>query len=198
MTETGLIIAEVAFLVLLYLFIWAVVRSSTKALRAAEVETAPPERRDPPPPPAPVPAAPTGRGVPPPPAPVTAAPGRVAGQAATLPRARGAAVADPAPVAAGRPRLVVISSASVEPGLVVPLETGVTIGRSKSNQLTVADQFISHTHARVFRRAGGHLIEDMGSLNGTYLNGRRLKKEAELTPGDEVRLGETVLRFEVS
>ena len=53
---------------------------------------------------------------------------------------------------------------------------------------------LSRRHARVFRRADGTLaIEDLGSLNGTHVNGERIGSAVTLEPGDEVRLGETVL-----
>ncbi len=50
--------------------------------------------------------------------------------------------------------------------------------------------------ARFEPRGNGVWLEDLGSTNGTYLNGIRLKKSKRLEPGDEVKVGETDLRFE--
>ena len=56
--------------------------------------------------------------------------------------------------------------------------------------------FASSNHARVEPRRDGVWIEDVGSTNGTYLNGTRLTGPKRLTAGDVVRVGETELRFE--
>jgi pSer/pThr/pTyr-binding forkhead associated (FHA) protein len=49
----------------------------------------------------------------------------------------------------------------------------------------------------LFSRSGGYYVEDMGSTNGTYLNGSRLDGESVLTDLDEVRIGDTEFRFEL-
>ena len=60
--------------------------------------------------------------------------------------------------------------------------------------MSVADDtFASSLHARVFARDGGVYVEDLGSTNGTYLNGTRLTMPAVLRPGDQVQVGNTVL-----
>jgi pSer/pThr/pTyr-binding forkhead associated (FHA) protein len=73
----------------------------------------------------------------------------------------------------------------------------VTIGRSSENDLPLdADEFTSSRHARVEPRRDGVWIEDVGSTNGTFLNGAQLTRPRRLSPGDVIRVGETDLRFE--
>jgi pSer/pThr/pTyr-binding forkhead associated (FHA) protein len=95
-----------------------------------------------------------------------------------------------------RPRLIVARSPSLATGTEIALDGGVTIGRSRGSELPIADAYVSHTHARVFRRGQFFFIEDLGSSNGTFLNGTRIGREAQLKVMDEVRMGETVLRYE--
>jgi hypothetical protein len=73
---------------------------------------------------------------------------------------------------------------------------GLSIGRSKDCDVQIEDRYASGLHARVFSRAGSFFAEDMGSTNGTLLNGATLKGEAELIDGDTVQIGDTVFRFE--
>ena len=58
------------------------------------------------------------------------------------------------------------------------------------------DEFASARHARLEPRRDGVWIEDVGSTNGTYVNGTRLERPRKLAPGDVIRIGETDLRFE--
>ena len=75
----------------------------------------------------------------------------------------------------------------------------VTLGRGSPNDIQLeGDEFASAHHARVEPRRDGVWIEDIGSTNGTYVNGTRLDRPQRLTAGDVVRVGETDLRFERS
>jgi pSer/pThr/pTyr-binding forkhead associated (FHA) protein len=58
------------------------------------------------------------------------------------------------------------------------------------------DTFVSQLHARVFREAGSTMIEDLGSTNGTYLNGKRLATPERVSKGDRVQIGNTVFEAE--
>ena len=70
----------------------------------------------------------------------------------------------------------------------------LTIGRASGCHVSLPDDtFASTLHARVFERDGGIYVEDLGSTNGTYLNGMRLAAPAVLRPGDQLRVGGTVL-----
>jgi pSer/pThr/pTyr-binding forkhead associated (FHA) protein len=60
----------------------------------------------------------------------------------------------------------------------------------------VEDEFVSHMHARVMLRGHFYFIADLGSTNGTFVNGRRITTDQQLRVRDEIRVGETVLRYE--
>jgi len=64
----------------------------------------------------------------------------------------------------------------------------VSIGRSPDNGLVIDNPAISHYHARVFQEDGRLMLEDFGSLNGTFVNGQRVKM-VTLKPGDSVTIG---------
>lgn len=68
----------------------------------------------------------------------------------------------------------------------------ITIGRDVTNELVVADAEVSRQHARVSRTPGGIVLEDLGSTNGTFVNGERLTAPRVLSSGDLVGLGENV------
>ena len=75
---------------------------------------------------------------------------------------------------------------------------GLSIGRSKEADVRIDDRYASSIHARVFSRDGRFFVEDMGSTNGTLLNGATLQGEAEAIDGDTVQIGDTIFRLEVS
>jgi hypothetical protein len=94
--------------------------------------------------------------------------------------------------------LVVEAGGGLTEGDHFDLFGGVSLGRSADADIRLDDRYASGIHARVFNRSGGYFVEDMNSTNGTLLNSRDLHGEAELTPGDVIRIGDTELRFEVS
>ena len=73
---------------------------------------------------------------------------------------------------------------------------GLTIGRSADNDIRIPDSFVSHRHAVVRLVNNQYVIEDMGSMNHTYLNDAILQGKAYLKPGDLIRIGFVTLRFE--
>ena len=80
-------------------------------------------------------------------------------------------------------------------GRVLPLEPGHTLGR-EACEIVLPDPEVSRRHAAL-RAAGADVaIEDLGSLNGTFVNDRRIDEPTVLAAGDSVRLGNTVLRVE--
>ena len=64
--------------------------------------------------------------------------------------------------------------------------------------MRIDDRFSSGIHCRVHTRGNVYLVEDMDSTNGTYLNGGELRGEAPLSDMDEIQIGDTVLRFELT
>jgi FHA domain len=152
--ETTLLVLKIAFLVLLYLFIWRIVRSASRDLRLP--------------------------------------------QESMILSPQQASVLLAQPVARELGRLVVLESAALEEGDVYAIDsTALTVGRGGDNDLPLsADEFASSHHARFEPRRDGVYVEDIGSTNGTFVNGIRLTSGRKLVPGDVVRIGETDLRFE--
>jgi FHA domain-containing protein len=89
------------------------------------------------------------------------------------------------------PRLEVVAAMGHEPGAVIDISEGATLGRAGSADIHVEDPFASSVHARIFVRNGFMYVEDMGSTNGTYLNGRQLRKAEQLKPADKIRIGDS-------
>jgi Nif-specific regulatory protein len=71
----------------------------------------------------------------------------------------------------------------------------VTIGRSRDNTLTLHDEHASRLHAKIYYTDGRWLIEDCGTLNGTRLDGERIKGPAPLLDGQKISIGDMHLRF---
>jgi pSer/pThr/pTyr-binding forkhead associated (FHA) protein len=94
------------------------------------------------------------------------------------------------------PRLEVVAAMGLDPGTEFELSDGATMGRADGSDIPIDDPFASSVHARIFPRGQFMYIEDMGSTNGTYLNGRRLRSAERLKVGDTVRIGETEYRYQ--
>lgn len=71
-----------------------------------------------------------------------------------------------------------------------------SLGRHPNNSIQLLDKIVSKEHCIVEEREGRHLLRDLGSLNGTYINGERVRGEQFLRHGDEVSLGMTRARFD--
>lgn len=85
---------------------------------------------------------------------------------------------------------------------VVQLDDGIgemSIGRARENDLALAeDTSASRAHAAIRRVGGSWCVRDLGSANGTFVNGQRLQGERALETGDEVTIGKHVLVFRSS
>ena len=68
----------------------------------------------------------------------------------------------------------------------------LTVGRGGGCGIVLDDTFVSQVHARVFRRDGDVYVEDLGSRNGTLLNGRPVGNAQRVRRGDKVQFGRTV------
>jgi len=152
--ETTLLLLKIAFLVLLYLFIWRIVRSAARDLRLP--------------------------------------------QESMILSPQQASALLPQPVARELGRLVVVQSPTLDTGEVVAIDShSLRVGRGGDNDLPIpGDEYASSHHARFEPRRDGVYVEDIGSTNGTFVNGIRLTRERRLAAGDVVRIGETDLRFE--
>jgi hypothetical protein len=149
----ALLVLKIAFLVLLYLFIWRIVRSAARDVGLPQES-------------------------------FVLAPGSIPG------------LGEQPDLEAGK--LVVLKSPALGEGEEWELDSSpLTVGRSSRNDLQLErDEYASSTHARIEPRRDGVWLEDVGSTNGTYLNGIRLTRPKRLTSGDVVRIGETELRYE--
>jgi hypothetical protein len=150
--EPVLLALKALFLVLLYVFIWRVIRSASKDMRAAPQES------------------------------FILAPSQMAAE-------------HPAPSGG---RLVVQKSKTLKNGKsIVAGPVPVTIGRAEDNTVPIPDdEFASGHHARIESQRDGVWILDLGSTNGTFVNGARLDGRRRLRGGDLVQVGDTELRFE--
>jgi hypothetical protein len=151
--DTVLLALKIAFLVLLYLFIWRIVRTAGRDLRLPQES-------------------------------FILRPGQLGGAAIGQSFNTG--------------RLVVIESAIVTVGEEFQLDSSpLTIGRGGQNNVALeGDEFASARHVRVEPRRDGVWVNDLGSTNGTFVNGVQIDRPRKLVNGDVVRVGETELRYE--
>jgi len=116
---------------------------------------------------------------------------------ATMPASR-----PPAPVAAahnpgrgkrGTPTRLTVLEPKVRKGSAYPIGAEITVGRGANCSIGVPDDtFASQLHARVQLRSGAMWVEDLGSTNGTHVNGARVTMPVQLAVGDRVQIGSTV------
>jgi Inner membrane component of T3SS, cytoplasmic domain len=96
----------------------------------------------------------------------------------------------------GEPRVFMISQGK-QAGLSAELANGVImIGRGSDCQLILEDDYVSTRHARVVSSPNGIYVEDLGSTNGTYVNGQRITAPTTITLADTVRIGKTIMKLE--
>jgi pSer/pThr/pTyr-binding forkhead associated (FHA) protein len=151
--DEALLALKIAFLVLLYLFIWLIVRSATRDIRTVPQESI-----------------------------------VLSGAEAADLRARVNAAAKGA-------RLVVLSSPTLEEGTTVEVNGLTPVGRGAENAMRLeGDDYVSSRHATIDARPDGLWIADVGSTNGTFVNGARVTTARLLQPGDVVRIGQTDLQ----
>ena len=155
--DTALVVLKIAFLVLLYLFIWRIVRSASRDFRSGPAQES-----------------------------QIIGPGEVA--------AAGLAPRRPQPSA----RLIVTKSDALPVGESFPVVAGpIAVGRGGQNDVPLdGDEFASAEHARFEARRDGLWVEDVGSTNGTFVNGARVTTPRRLGKGDIVRVGQTDFRVD--
>ncbi|MBN1652206.1 MAG: FHA domain-containing protein [Deltaproteobacteria bacterium] len=78
----------------------------------------------------------------------------------------------------------------------VSIEGHSTLGRHPDNTIQLLDRIVSKNHCHIDQVADGYVLKDMGSLNGTFINGQRLNGEIKLKSGDEITVGSTRIIFE--
>ena len=148
--EEALLLLKVGFLVLLYLFLWKIVRTASRDLRTPQES-------------------------------FVLAPQQVR-KGGSEKRAKG--------------RLVVVADGDGKGRSFEIDAAAVTVGPGHANDIPLEDEIASTQHARLEARPDGVWLEDVGSTNGTVLNGIRIDGPRKLTPGDVIRIGDTDFRFE--
>jgi hypothetical protein len=88
------------------------------------------------------------------------------------------------------------AASTLEPGEHIPLATYTTIGRATGNAVIVDDSYTSSAHAEIAREGDGWLVRDLGSTNGTFVNGRQVHGQTWIEPGDEIAFGNVVVAFD--
>jgi FHA domain len=152
--DEALLVLKIGFIVLLYLFIWRIVRSASKDFRGGPVQ-----------------------------------------ESVIMPPSEARKLG----LAPQRAKLVVITSPALDTGEEVPVDSlAVAVGRGGQNEVPLeGDEFASAQHARFEARRDGLWVEDIGSTNGTFVNGARVTTPRRLSKGDVVRVGQTDFRVEV-
>jgi hypothetical protein len=98
--------------------------------------------------------------------------------------------------AEGAPRLRVDTAAGLKAGSAYDLSDGVLLGRGDQADIRLEDSFASSRHAQLVPHGDVMVVEDLGSTNGTYLNGQPLTGPQPLHPGDRIRIGDSEFTFE--
>ncbi len=112
------------------------------------------------------------------------------------------APAAPAPQPAARSRKtkawrLVLVEPKAEAGAAYPVDGELTLGRGGGCSVPLAfDTFVSQVHARAFERDGALWVEDLGSRNGTFVNGKPVHEPTRIDKGARVQVGETVLKVD--
>ena len=76
--------------------------------------------------------------------------------------------------------------------------SAVSIGRASDCSIPIKDRYLSRKHAEIIAVGAAWVLKDLGSANGTYLNGTRVERDEALKPGDRIRLGDTEIVFEAT
>ena len=88
---------------------------------------------------------------------------------------------------------LVVTEPRVRRGSTYAIGDEITFGRADSCTISMPDDtFVSQLHARVFRREGGVFADDLGSTNGSFVNGRKLTVAEPLAKGDRLQIGNTI------
>lgn len=74
-------------------------------------------------------------------------------------------------------------------------KAGLTIGRGTHNDVVLPDSFASQEHAKLFHKNGEVWLEDLGSTNGTWVNGEKISASIQLVPGDYVKIGSISFQY---
>jgi hypothetical protein len=96
----------------------------------------------------------------------------------------------------GRHLLRVERGGGLQAGSAYEIDDEIVLGRGDAADIPLEDTFASSRHARVLPQGTLVVLEDLGSTNGTYLNGEPLRGPQPLHPGDRIRIGESEFSYE--
>jgi FHA domain len=96
----------------------------------------------------------------------------------------------------GKPKLRVGTAAGLRAGSAYDLSEGALLGRGDGADIRLEDAFASTRHARLVPQGDVIVLEDLGSTNGTYLNGEPLRGPQPLHVGDQIKIGDSEFTFE--
>lgn len=85
-------------------------------------------------------------------------------------------------------------SKTLKTGSVVPINREITIGRREDNVVVIQEGYVSGYHARIFQKNNNYVLEDLGSTNGTILNGEKIESKVYLRSDDELQIGTTLFK----
>ncbi len=88
---------------------------------------------------------------------------------------------------------IVVMRSETQPGLDFTVDDALVLGRSPEADIVIEDPYASEFHLRLTAREGRLVLSDLGSTNGTYVNGRRVSTPVDLSRGDAVQIGKTVM-----
>ena len=88
---------------------------------------------------------------------------------------------------------VVIVKSETQAGMDIVVKDAVVLGRSPETDIVLEDPYASEFHMRLVRQDDGIVLHDLGSTNGTYVNGRRVAAPIALSKGDAIQVGKTIM-----
>ena len=106
---------------------------------------------------------------------------------------------EPTMMGQGRPAATLVVRQGTQAGMSFVIQGNQAVmGREEGLEVVLQDPESSRRHARVIWQGGRYVIEDMGSTNGTFVNGMQITSPLALNPGDSIGIGQTALVFQLS
>jgi pSer/pThr/pTyr-binding forkhead associated (FHA) protein len=84
---------------------------------------------------------------------------------------------------------------AIRQGEIIKLGYKTTVGRGANHQIVMSDTYVSHDHAAIIFQKRNYYLEDLNSVNGTYINGARVNEPVSLKHGDTIRIAGATFKF---